>query len=472
MRLFLLNYSQELKNLSVNEYYTIGDLQEACLIKYSLRDEEIDYIYFYTDNKIIILGTEELKYTSTISDMITKYNIFQYRLYIKKNFTLSLSPPVYRLSYNDTINETIRRNIDLKFKSYLQERNGRIISTIRNRENEEKINYSNNTNNSLFLDYEDSDDDYEDNNDRKNQNETYTRIPILDESEPSSDSDDNIEENKINYTNIHQNNNINSRIHLSQTSSNNHTERTIQNINTSIQNINNLRRRLNLYTQQNNNIERPSYQQNIEERKIILNNRIREIELRYGFNMGDNGGQELRNDGINTISGLINLMNRTIGLISINDLLNEFNSSLNNTFSNISIPLNNSLNTYNQNILNQIDQDDENEDHLLIDTPEDVKIVMSETEFNEMKNEPYIDYITRTRPESIIIIDNEEKRIHIEDIDMCSICSDDFILSSTIINLPKCNHIFHKPCIGRWLTDFKNKCPLCNTSVSDNPIHI
>jgi RING-H2 zinc finger protein RHA1 len=55
---------------------------------------------------------------------------------------------------------------------------------------------------------------------------------------------------------------------------------------------------------------------------------------------------------------------------------------------------------------------------------------------------------------------------------MCSICSDDFTIISTIIDLPKCNHIFHRRCIGRWLTEFKNKCPLCNTDVSDNPIHV
>jgi hypothetical protein len=125
-------------------------------------------------------------------------------------------------------------------------------------------------------------------------------------------------------------------------------------------------------------------------------------------------------------------------------------------------------------MINQINIDDENQNNnVLIDTLEDVKILMSQDEFDEMKCGTYIEYIQRVRPESInTITENNETEIVIDDNDICTICTDDFTITDVMINLPKCNHIFHKQCIGRWLTEFKNKCPLCNTDVSDNPIHV
>ncbi|KHG27049.1 NEP1-interacting 1 -like protein [Gossypium arboreum] len=42
----------------------------------------------------------------------------------------------------------------------------------------------------------------------------------------------------------------------------------------------------------------------------------------------------------------------------------------------------------------------------------------------------------------------------------CSVCLQDFQLGETVRNLPQCHHIFHQPCIDKWLL-CRGSCPLC-----------
>jgi len=556
MILFLLNYEQDRKNLSIDEYFTIGDLQEACLIKYSLRDEDIDYIYFLSENKLIILGTDELRYSDTVSDMINKYNIFEYKIFIKKYYEIT---NMSEITYDYTLNNTVRRMMYYRFQSYLQERNDRLIAErLLNQEIQENeieseseseseiqeidINNENqtqNTRNYSPSEYEDdiSDftSDYSDNEQKNiennednssdniqnitvNNQNSYTGQSINDISdESSSDSDynnenedNNTEEKKkdseIEYNNNNSIRNIDSTP-LQLTNPYSENEVVIQrgiiptrSVNRPINSLNSRNSFISNYTSRNRRfipIQR-FRRRHMDIRRSRFRERLNEIEAQYGLSLNTFNEESLRNESANTVSSLMNLMNRTIGLISIHDLLNEYSSGLNTTLSNISnnsnrssvniqtppttMTMSNLPNTENnndihrniRNMINQINIDDENQNnHVLIDTPEDVKILMSQEEFSEMECKTYIEYIQRVRPESInTITENNEIEIVIDDNDICTICTDDFKITDDIIILPKCNHIFHKQCIGRWLTEFKNKCPLCNTDVSDNPIHV
>ncbi|XP_015889740.3 NEP1-interacting protein 1 [Ziziphus jujuba] len=42
----------------------------------------------------------------------------------------------------------------------------------------------------------------------------------------------------------------------------------------------------------------------------------------------------------------------------------------------------------------------------------------------------------------------------------CSVCLQDFQLGETVRSLPHCNHMFHLPCIDKWLLRH-GSCPLC-----------
>lgn len=49
----------------------------------------------------------------------------------------------------------------------------------------------------------------------------------------------------------------------------------------------------------------------------------------------------------------------------------------------------------------------------------------------------------------------------------CSVCLSDFELSTEVIQLPGCQHIFHPECIRNWL-NLHNSCPICRTGISES----
>ncbi|CAH8281137.1 unnamed protein product [Arabidopsis lyrata] len=42
----------------------------------------------------------------------------------------------------------------------------------------------------------------------------------------------------------------------------------------------------------------------------------------------------------------------------------------------------------------------------------------------------------------------------------CSVCLQDFQVGETVRSLPQCHHMFHLPCIDKWLREHAS-CPLC-----------
>jgi hypothetical protein len=125
-------------------------------------------------------------------------------------------------------------------------------------------------------------------------------------------------------------------------------------------------------------------------------------------------------------------------IIENNDYKNIENIR-NNLSNNISVLFQNDFSNY-INILNDfifIENDDDN-----YNNDDNIKIVMSENEFNKLE-----------------IIDYNEDKFNLEN-KTCNICLDDFIKNEKIIKL-KCNHYYHKKCIYSWLKKHSNKCPIC-----------
>ena len=65
----------------------------------------------------------------------------------------------------------------------------------------------------------------------------------------------------------------------------------------------------------------------------------------------------------------------------------------------------------------------------------------------------------------------KNKKIYVKSIDTftkpiehfqgeCSICLFEYDKNNKIVKLNKCNHIFHKDCINKWI-GIKNTCPMC-----------
>ena len=74
---------------------------------------------------------------------------------------------------------------------------------------------------------------------------------------------------------------------------------------------------------------------------------------------------------------------------------------------------------------------------------EDVKITLSEDDFNKFK---YTNISNR----------NISKYKNLQ----CNICMEEYKNKDTVLTL-KCNHIYHKDCIKNWLCNEKTTCPMC-----------
>jgi len=63
----------------------------------------------------------------------------------------------------------------------------------------------------------------------------------------------------------------------------------------------------------------------------------------------------------------------------------------------------------------------------------------------------------------LVAVDSEqERKLRASGVD-CSVCRQEFIEGSDAYRLP-CTHLYHKPCILRWMTESKS-CPLCRTEL-------
>jgi len=53
-------------------------------------------------------------------------------------------------------------------------------------------------------------------------------------------------------------------------------------------------------------------------------------------------------------------------------------------------------------------------------------------------------------------------------LDVCSICYDNYTYSSNIQKIIRCNHNYHEKCIKEWIITYgKKNCPLCRCNIFD-----
>ena len=145
------------------------------------------------------------------------------------------------------------------------------------------------------------------------------------------------------------------------------------------------------------------------------------------------------------------------------DDLDDYNETEINTEWSSQIPFNISLNAQMENttdlglfnsLFDILDQSLENTLNNF-DNLEDIKISLSEEEFNKLEI-----------PDDIFNLKNKQ----------CNICLEDLLEENdeeydfnakTLIKL-KCNHIYHRCCIKKWLTQQSTKCPVCRTCCRTN----
>ncbi|CAH1413694.1 NEP1-interacting protein-like 1 [Lactuca sativa] len=88
-----------------------------------------------------------------------------------------------------------------------------------------------------------------------------------------------------------------------------------------------------------------------------------------------------------------------------------------------------------------------------------------ETSFDEVQNifdiggsKGLTEYSVEKIPKVAITRDNDVDESG--ELVSCSVCLQDFQLGETVRSLPQCHHMFHLPCIDKWLMRH-GSCPLC-----------
>ena len=179
------------------------------------------------------------------------------------------------------------------------------------------------------------------------------------------------------------------------------------------------------------------------------------------------------NNSINNNMNNINLLNNINNSININNNNNMNNIGLFNNFQGVQ-PNNNNLipniNLNNQPInlsnvnINNINQDNNNINIPLIpqnNIGQSINIIKST--FLDEEEEDFGEPMTFQQIDNLPIINYPKKEVYDE---KCELCEFPLCFNDRVTKLEKCQHIFHKECLGNFLMYRKgSKCPICKISL-------
>ena len=194
----------------------------------------------------------------------------------------------------------------------------------------------------------------------------------------------------------------------------------------------------------------------LEKKDIILSNDIdklqkEEDDLNNNLNSKEEE-EKLLQEELNNLKKVNEEKNKEYSDL-INNQTNEENNTSQNNNSNIVNLVNHLLNIENGNINEDNNEEQENQ----------VQDEQEEQNEEEEKDESFGPPMTFLQIDSLPIDKYPKKEVYDEH---CVICGFDFYYNDSISKLEKCQHIFHKECIGNFLIQNQaSKCPICKTSL-------
>ena len=418
-------YNQFKKNIVIDILKKNGVIQEKLLSLCSLMIYNIEYSEIIIDNKSYIIGLDNFLFAETLekslenidkkpesiekiiiydrkrdeygnvikkNDIIDKYNTW-FQDYENENYINFINNQngykhnnsnrnIIQFPIDSLLNNILRMPTYMNYHNEIINRSNNEETTINNQENEHSREIMNIIDKKL--------DELNDELSNENAEDTLENEPAEDALEDESTEDEEVELG---------NNNLESDDQKELEDNEN------QNNNPSIEQFNNIINIFDNYIQNNINIQQNSGNNffNIINQDMNLNY--------YNFNQFSNLSN-LANEDLEDLDDLPDL-------IDMNDTINN-GPILYTTFS-----LNQS--SHNNYIY------------------EDVKIILSEEQFNNLECTSF-------------------EELHLNENKECLICIENFKDEDDVIKIP-CNHIFHKNCIKSWVCEESNKCPICRLEI-------
>ena len=422
-------YNEFRKSIVIDILKKNGVIQENLLSLCSLMIYNIEYSEIIIDNKSYIIGSDDFLFKETLEKSLEK--IDQKQESIEKIIIYDRKRDKYGnvIKKNDIIDK-----YNIWFQDY---------------ENENYINFINNQNG-----YRQS-----------NSNRNIIQFPI-----------DSLLHNilrmpsYINYQNemINRNNDTNNDETTINNQDNEHSRDIMNIIDKKLDELNN-KNEFDEDARDNQNTEQTEIQENDN---LESDNEITELENNESEdNENQNNLSENNNPSIEQFNNIINLFdnyiqnNINIQQNSANSFFNVINQDMNLNYYNFN-QFTNLSNLVNEDLVNEdlddlpdlIDMNSELNNGPILYTTftlnpsshnnylyEDVKIILSDEQFNNLECTSF-------------------KELNLNENKECLICIENFNDDDDVIKIP-CNHIFHKNCIKSWVCEESNKCPICRVEV-------